>query len=368
MRDLNRRVSKNGVLANAVAVLLLSLALQSEAVADHNTTNEPYNSGWSLQVDNDLFAATNEDQNYTGGFAVTLSGRRALEYALTPEKLRSAAGSWLGLNSYLQNQRHHSVHALEWGAALFTPSDISRRTVNPEDRPYASLFFLNSTEQVILPAKKMSVKSSFTVGLLGLDLAETLQRSFHGAIGSEKPEGWRHQISSGGELTAKYGLSMQRALYQQAYASGLAQELNWTAKGDLGFTTGIGVGVNWRFGRINTPWWSFNPHQSDYFNLGANVASGQALDSRIKERYVYAGSTINYTAYNAFTQGQFRNSAHTVDSSDVVKASAEVWGGFTTDISENIRIDVFVRARTKDVDLQESRELAWGGLTISRRL
>ncbi|MFK8076243.1 MAG: lipid A-modifier LpxR family protein [Granulosicoccus sp.] len=157
----------------------------------------------------------------------------------------------------------------------YTESQIHAEISTYSSRPYASLFFLNSTEQVILPAKKMSVKSSFTVGLLGLDLAETLQRSFHGAIGSEKPEGWEHQISSGGELTAKYGLSMQRALYQQAYASGLAQELNWTAKGDL---------------------------------------------------------------------------------------------GFTTDVSENIRIDVFVRARTKDVDLEESRELAWGGLTISRRL
>lgn len=338
----------------------------SFAWADHDTSAEAYNSGWSFQFDNDLFAGGSRDQDYTGGFAVTLSGRRAQEYSWTPERLRARADKLIGLDRFISNEEHFSVHALEWGAALFTPNDISSSLANAKDRPYASLFFLNSTEQSIIPARKLSIKSGLTIGFLGLGLAESVQRGVHSVLGNQQPEGWRNQISDGGEPTAKYSLSFQKAVYQHVYSNGLAQEINWTGKADLGFTTGVGVGFNWRFGRINTPWWTFNPHQSEYFNLSGNVSSGKNGGPRIKERYIYAGSTLNYNVYNAFVQGQFRNSTVEVNRSDVIAGSAEFWGGVSVDVSENIRADVFLRSRTKDLELPESRALSWGGFILSK--
>ena len=351
---------------HTVTAFFISLSLVTAAQADHVSNDEPHDTGWSIQVDNDLFAGGQRDQDYTGGFAVTHSGKRVTQYRYTPHGARTALDRLIGLSHFLGGEEHHSVHALEWGAALFTPSDISRRSVNPLDRPYASLFFLNSTEQTILPRRKMSVKSGLTIGILGLDLAGSIQREIHGALGNQRPEGWQHQISSGGELTAKYSVSAQRAAYQRVYSNGLAQELNLTGKVDVGFTTGLGVGFNWRFGRINTPWWSFNPHQSDYFNLGANTASGTRNSYQVKERYIYLGSTVNYTAYNALVQGQFRNSAHTVDRSNVVAGSTEFWGGVSMDIGDQLRADIFVRYRTRDVELPESEQLSWGGFTLSK--
>lgn len=349
--------------------LILSVLMISgyPAWADHDSSVEAYNTGWSFQFDNDVFANSGEDQDYTGGFAVTLSGSRAQEYRWTPERLRSWADNLIGLDYFLnKNEEHFSVHALEWGAALFTPNDISSSQANANDRPYASLFFLNSTEQSVIPARKLSIKSGLTVGFLGLSLAETVQRGVHSVLGNQIPEGWRNQISDGGEPTAKYSLSFQRAAFQRAYANGLAQEINVTGKADIGFTTGVGVGFSWRFGRINTPWWTFNPHQSEYFNLSGNVSSGQNAGPRIKERYVYAGSTLNYNVYNAFVQGQFRSSAVEVDRSDVIAESVEIWGGVSVDISENIRADVFLRSRTQDLELPESRALSWGGVILSK--
>lgn len=178
--------------------------------------------------------------------------------------------------------------------------------------------------------------------------------------------GWHNQISSGGELTAKYSVGFQRAAYQHRYGNGLAQELNWTAKADLGFTTGIGVGFNWRFGRINTPWWSFNPHQSDYVNFGANIAPTARAGLRISERYIYAGGNLNYNAYNAFVQGQFRSSAFTVERSDIVEATAEAWVGASYELQNQLRVDVFIRARSRELKLPESVPLAWGGLIFSK--
>jgi len=176
---------------------LFLVVSSADLLAQHSTEKEPYNSGWSFQIDNDLFSGGRRDQDYTGGFVVTRSGRRAAEYRFTPERLRAWTDKRIGLNALFRSEEHHSVHALEWGAALFTPNNIQSSAPNFHDRPYASLFFLNSTEQTIIPTRKLSVKSGLTIGLLGLDLAESLQRGIHGVLGNTQPGGWDHQISSG---------------------------------------------------------------------------------------------------------------------------------------------------------------------------
>jgi hypothetical protein len=368
-RCANRAIARINPLAPRwwllAGLLILSLTAASSRAAQINT-DEPYNTGWSFQIDNDLLASGDRDQDYTGGFLVTLSGRRAAEYPATPERIRSWLDHLIGIDRLIGQRPHRTLHALEWGAALFTPVDIESPSVNTQDRPYASLFFLNSTEQHILPSHKLSIKSGLTVGILGLELAGKLQSEIHSAIGNSKPRGWNHQISSGGELTLKYSVGFQRALHQRAYPNGLAQELNWTGKLDLGFTTGAGVGFNWRFGRINTPWWSFNPHQSDYVNFGANIAPTSRATLRVRERYIYAGGNLNYNVYNAFVQGQFRHSDHTVDRDDIIPATAEFWVGASYEMKSNLRVDLFVRARTKELELRDSVPLAWGGLIFSR--
>jgi len=350
-----------------IGILALIMAGGSRlALADYQTNQEPDNSGWSVQVDNDLIAGGSRDQDYTGGFAVTLSGNRVNHYRFTPAQLRSRLERFIGLEDFLLGQDHYRVHALEFGAALFTPSDISQSAFNPLDRPYASLFFLNSTHQMVLPKRKLSIKSGLTIGVLGLNLAESLQENIHSVVGAQAPKGWQHQISAGGEPTAKYSLGFQRAAFQRGYTNGLAQELNWTGNVNVGFNSGFGAGFNWRYGRINTPWWSFNPHQSEYINLGANVATGARDNVRVRERYVYAGSTMNYSLYNSFVQGQFRDRSVAVDRSDVNPLSAEIWGGLSMDIGTRLRADIFLRTRTRDIALAESKRLTWGGLTLSR--
>lgn len=351
-----------------LSLIALLLALSSANIrADHADDDESYKTGWSFQFDNDLFAGGQRDQDYTGGMVVTLSGRRAQGYSWTPERIRNWVDQRIGLGGFTDNELHQTKHALEWGTALFTPNDITSSVPKPQDRPYASLFFLNSIERSIIPARKLSVKSELTIGFLGLGLAESLQRGIHGALGNTKPNGWKNQISKGGELTAKYSLSFQKSVYQRRRANSLGQELNFTGKMDLGFTTGVGVGFNWRLGRINTPWWSFNPHQSEYLNLGSNISTGTGRSEyRSPESYIYVGGTLNYTAYNAFLQGQFRDSVVEADRSDVIANTAEIWGGVSHEFAKNLRVDVFLRTRTRELDLPESRALSWGGLIFSR--
>ncbi len=118
-----KRSSSRSLLALS---LLMGPGASSAIWVEDIRLTEPENTGWSFQFDNDVFVGGNKDQDYTGGVAVTLSGNRA----------------------------------------------------------YASLFFLNSTEQAVFPERALSVKSSFTLGLLGLDFADDLQSGIHKVLGS----------------------------------------------------------------------------------------------------------------------------------------------------------------------------------------
>ncbi len=360
--------SNIGKLLRPIVAAGLLFGLAANASAEHNLGIEPENTGWSFQFDNDVFVGGNKDQDYTGGFAVTMSGRRAENYRWSPAALRRWTDHQLGFEERLmENSEHYSKHALEWGAALFTPNDITSTQANPDDRPYASLFFLNSTEQTVFPERSLSLKSSLTLGVLGLDFADNLQSGIHKVLGSTQPEGWDNQISSGGELTARYSLSLQKTAFLHRYSNGLSQEFNWTAEADVGFTTGFGGGFNWRFGRIGTPWWTFNPHQSEYLNLGSNIASGVAATST-KERYVYLGSSVNVNIYNAFLQGQFRDSAVQADNDDVLPVSADAWAGVSVEVVPTLHVEAFVRARTRELDRPDARAPSWAGLIIRRTL
>lgn len=368
-----RRVSKRSRKPTLLAALpglmfLASLSMASVVHAASIEHVEPENTGWSFQFDNDVFVGGNKDQDYTGGFAVTLSGNRATGYQWSPDRLRQWTDDKLGLKAHLaQGTEHYSKHALEWGAALFTPNDITSAQANPNDRAYASLFFLNSTEQTVFPERSLSVKSSFTVGLLGLDLADNVQSGIHKVLGSTQPQGWDNQISSGGELTARYAVSLQKTAFQRRYSNGLSQEFNWTADADVGFTTGLGAGFNWRFGRIGTPWWTFNPHQSEYLNLGSNIASG-VPENTTRERYIYVGSSLNVNIYNSFLQGQFRSSEVEAKAGEVEPLSADVWAGVSVEVAPTLHVEGFVRARSRELDKPDARAPSWAGIIVRRTL
>lgn len=344
-----------------LALLVLATPTSAQQFFDQQ---EPLKTGFALHIDNDLFAGNDLDKDYTGGMAVTFSGRQAVTSSFSVDKVRSRLDRLTRFNRLYNSNQTLKQHALEAGFALFTPSDLSIEAPQLEEHPYASLFFLANSQQVVVPNRQMAFSSVFIIGALGLDLAEDVHASTHDATGSSPPKGWDNQISSGGELTARYSLGVQKLVAQTRLPFNLRSELKLAAEGNIGFTTGAGVGFSARIGRIHTPWWGFNPQQSEYVSQGSPIAKNYS-GRNSSDLFLYFGANVSHQFYNAILQGQFKDSAVTYSSDEINSLNTELWVGVSHQATRSWNVGGFIRSKSAELKNADGDAL-WGGLTISR--
>ena len=348
-----------GTLISLIWTSVSGLASEIDLIDERDRT------GWAMYFDNDLLTAGENDQDYTGGIAITLSGALATERPWSVDGWLTALNGFSGFEKVYGDVDHFQRHNFEFGFTLFTPVDISTPEAIADDHPYASLFFVSNTQQTVLPNRNVSYQSSLTVGFLGLQLAEDLQGLIHNLTGSKKPQGWANQISAGGEPTAKYGVSRMKTHLQHHGYRGLRTELKTSLEANVGFSTDVAAGVSWRWGRISSPWWSYNPHQAEYINLGAPTVSPSAWGGR-REFYVWAGASLKYRFYNAILQGQFRESSVTFKRSELEHVIAEAWIGVTRELKGGYSASLFLRGRTREIRSLDGNTPMWGGIIFSR--
>ncbi len=341
-----------------VLIILLLFAASHRAWA----MDEKYNTGWTINLDNDILAE--RDRDYTGGFAVTLSGRRAQEYLISLEGVRSWLDGLLRVDSLYSDRSRFQLHSVQYGAMLFTPGDITDPAPIFDDRPYGSLFYISNTQLTVAPASDVAWLSTLTLGVLGLKAAEYIQEAFHAVTDSDVANGWDNQISAGGEPTLLYTLSKQHN-HLDATPATIRHELKTAYEANIGFSTDINASVSWRWGRINTPWYGFNPQHSEYIQLGAPVIAGSRQDGR-RELYLWAGTTVKYRFYSALLQGQFRDSVVTLSHDEVNKLLAQAWLGVSWEFADNLRGSFFYRVSSKEFDGPNAHYPVWAGLIISR--
>ena len=323
-------------------------------------------SGWSLNVDNDIFTGGSRDRDYTGGIAFAVSGARTRDWLFSLDNAREVLTRLSGFDRLFKHQEQISRHTIEFGFALFTPSDISIAEPIPLDRPYASLFFIANAAQYVVPDRKLSFQSVLTIGALGLPIADSVQSGIHNVIGSELPEGWDNQISDGGEPTARFSLSVQKTLLEGG-GPGLSTQFSVNSEANIGFTTDANIGWGVRWGKLERPWYTFNPHPAEYISIGAPPAKNGTTSGQ-RETYLYAGATLKYRLYNAILQGQFRDSAVSFDYDEINPVIGEAWAGFLTEFGSGYRFGLFVRGRTGELSKGLGRNPVWGGILISRTL
>lgn len=336
---------KGAALAAAVTTLVLGESVQAQ--------DEPEYTSVRVQLDNDLFAGGHRDRDYTGGLAISISGANARDGLLSLDPLLARIDSLVGAEG---GQVHH---ARQFGLMAFTPNDITTTTPIYDDRPYASLVFMSNGRLYVDADGRHAWFSSLTVGMLGLSLTEDLQSAIHDVVGSEEPRGYDHQISAGGEPTARYSLARQSLWI--ANPSGTI-DVKTTLQGSVGYLTEASASISMRIGRFDSPWWSFAPELTDYI-----AAPVPAVANRGRaERFFFAGVRVKARAYNVLLQGQFRDSEVRYSASELEPIVAEAWVGFVTQLLNQTQLSYSLNYQTSEIrDGLADRDAWWGAVQLT---
>ncbi len=319
--------------------------------------HEPERSSWALAIDNDYLALGGKDQDYTYGFNFTYTGQSAKDGWLSLDAPLGWLDSALGFEHL--SPVGVSKHSREVGMFGFTPSEIEVAEPQYDDRPYASLVYLASSRERLDIRNRVAWKSTLTVGVLGLDLVGDFQNESHSILDSTPAEGWDNQISDGGELTARYTVARQHhvtTLFDNL-------EIKSTVQGSVGYLTEASWSLSVRGGNYQTAWSSFNPELVSYGEKSSYTNSGLSVD----EHYFWGGVSLKARAYNAFLQGQFRESDVTYERDELRSLMLEAWLGYTVAFSEGYRVSYVVRGHSSEIKQGPGdRNLLWGGLIIAR--
>lgn len=322
-----------------------------------DTKKSRVNKSWAFAFDNDVLVPGGRDQDYTYGINLTQTGEnvRTARFSLNNSLL--ALDNWFG-NAH-KSITLQETFSREVGVFGFTPENISLSHANMNDRPYASLVYLSSSREQIDLVDNVAWKSTLTVGVLGLGLVGELQNLVHEVTNSEKPQGWDNQISEGGEFTGRYVIARQK--YFDSISDNL--EVKSTIQASVGYLTEASWSLSFRGGRIHSPWSSFNPELASYGEKSSYSSSAKPVD----ERYFWGGVAFKTRAYNAFLQGQFRNSIVTYDHNQLNPFLIEAWAGYTFAFKQGYRISYVLRGHSSEIkEGAGNRDLLWGGVIIAR--
>jgi hypothetical protein len=364
--------------AAAVVLSASSAGAQPEPPASPPgvTFEERLFAGVGLVHDNDNLphpGNTLRDDNYSAAYELRVNGRVVEVLGLTAPL---SALDWLTRATRLHARGQRRFHSLQAIGIIYTPDRIQSAEVQTDDRPYASLMALTVARTSVLGAAlDREWSTSFSVGMLGLELPGEAQRLLHrtrrwmtGNAVPVDPRGWGNQISAGGEPTALY-----RAGYRQRLGGdgGAGRRKHWEVlgamAGEAGYSVSASAEVAVRVGAFTSEFWEFPRGVG-----GAAVGQQAPVDAGERRWDLLAFAVIRprAVAYDALLQGQFRRSVFTVP----VRHGLLEWeggvGGSIPIGSHQLQVVVQIaQGRTADYVGPKARDYTWGtvGLFLTNR-
>jgi hypothetical protein len=325
--------------AGSVLPAILLTALAGAARADEADRATKDSVAIDFYFENDSFSG-GKDKDYTGGLALSFVGAAAATHAFSIDGGRHWIERGLGLEP--RASVDIELRSFEFGMLAFTPADIGASGPISDDRPYASLIYVSNGRQTIDFAGRTSLITGLSVGVLGLSEVGRWQNGVHELTSSDRANGWKHQVSDGGEPTFRFSASWQR----YADTGSPVAQATTMAGVSVGYVTEAMLGASIRVGDLRTPWWSFNVHNGNY---GEKTNIGVPTSRAVSEVFGLAGASVRLRAYNAFLQGQFRHSVVRYAASDVEPVVYEAWLGAGCELESGIRLAYLMRRNSSEL-------------------
>lgn len=259
----------------------------------------------------------NEDRNYTMGLGFYGSSNVFKKsFVFRPLYLLNSLFHQEMLNDRADQHPENSTSIL-LGNGSFTPDSLPAAYAIYNDRPYASLTYLElRTTHVNNSGPYVKRNSSLVVGVIGSYISREVQTAIHKSQndGDTKdprtPRGWNHQVSSGGEPTLLYSgetewLISKGPMRRASQTSIVGFECKHGIKYSLGYYTLSNYIFSMRFGKIDPRNWSY---VSNPLANSTTLAPSYLTRRPASEFYLFATFRPTFILYNAMLNGQFRHS------------------------------------------------------------
>lgn len=324
----------------------------------------------------------NEDRNYTMGLGIAFSNDGLKKACiLWPHYLLNKVFNKRNLNDRDNRYSENSV-AMMIANGSFTPDYLPEYNVISNDRPYASITYLQTITTQVDNLKYQQTYSTLSMGLLGTRVSRAIQTTIHEWMNDHDtkdprtPRGWPNQISNGGEFTATYAwqkeiLLTTKAVSDEKKTSVGGIELKHGYGYSIGYYTTANYGLHFRLGQKDPRSWVYKVNALASSNKGAGNGVDYYRRGKTFQVYLFGSLRPTFVLYNALLNGQFKRSVHTVSFQDTRHFLLESdWGGALHLPVGKRRTDIALRLRisSRSPEFKLPGRLArfhhWGGIDL----
>lgn len=301
----------------------------------------------TLIVENDSLGG-GTDQNYTSGVRIN--------YTNTDVTFPQIAHRIDRLIPTFEINRTSSIY-YSFGQNIYSPRDITRTSLNPDDRPWAG--FLYGTLGMVTLTDNHTDEVEATLGIVGpAALGELTQKFVHKHLtDSITPEGWENQLKNEPGAMLAWQRSWPMAI------NGLVNDNFWSVKPYAGATVGNiytygDVGFTLRLSPYDSRWQD-TPLRVRPSMPGTGIYD---ISNNNWSWALFSGIEARAVARNIFLDGNTFTDSHSVDKKPFV-FDATAGAALTY---KNTRLSYTLVYRTDEFEMQKEPEI-FGALSLGLR-
>ncbi|MEO8534585.1 MAG: lipid A-modifier LpxR family protein [Flavobacterium sp.] len=306
-----------------------------------------------LTTENDFLAISNKDENYTGSIKIE---------AQFPELIK-----WFPFFKYKKPEKSLTIQRIGIGGTAYTPQNLAASEPITNDRPYASLMFLNFGNTSYNLVSGAVLQSEIVIGAIGTSLPGNAQSYIHKHhwFGSTRdvPMGWDNQIGYKGSFIFNYNARIEYPVFPGFNADAKCNWLQLRIRGgaELGnYTANLKGGVKINVFNLNAGiMQDYSPSVPGTFLKKAdNIFPAIRMN-------VFIIPEIRTVAYNSTLEGLLfsDHSIYKIPHSDITRVVFDVSAGVNLLIKDRFYLKYAMYGRSREYSGGKNFHY-WGGISL----